>query len=55
MKFGQLIECDKKKFFFQSHAENEAGRLVLDLFLFFKKTLYEVKASGLRLSFNIFR
>ena len=32
-----------------------AGSLVPDLFLFFKKTLYEVNASGLHLSFNIFR
>ena len=29
-------------------------RLVLDLFLFFKKAEYEVKAGGLQLSFNIF-
>ena len=27
--------------------ENETERLVLDLFLFFKKSLYEVGASGL--------
>ena len=40
--------------FFKNHAENETGRLVLDLFLFLKKALYEVKASGLQLSFNIF-
>ena len=38
MKFGQLIEYNKNKyFFFKIHAENEAGRLVPDLFLFFKK------------------
>ena len=30
-------------FFFKSHAENESGRLVLDLFLFFKNALHEVK------------
>ena len=35
--------------------KNEAGGLVPDHFLFFKKALYEVKASGLQLSFNIFR
>ena len=29
-------------------------RLVSGLFLFSKKALYEVKASGLQLSFNIF-
>ena len=39
-------------FFFKNHAENEAGRLVLDLFLFFKKALYEVKACGLQLRFT---
>ena len=42
-------------FLFRNHAENEAGRLVPDLFLFFKKALYELKASGLQLSFNQFR
>ena len=31
------------------------GRLVPDLFLFFKKGQYEVKASGLQRNFNIFR
>ena len=36
-------------FFFENHAGNEAGRLVPDLFLFFKKALYEVKANGLQL------
>ena len=51
---GQLIEHNKKIFFFKNHSENEAKRLVPKLFLFFKKALYEVKASGLRLSFNIF-
>ena len=42
-------------FSFKNHAENDAGRLVPDLFLFLKKALYEVKASDLQLSFNIFR
>ena len=42
-------------FFFKNYAENEAGRLVPDLFLFFKKSFYEVKANGLQLSFNIVR
>ena len=32
-------------FFRKNKAENEAGRLVPDLFLFFKKALYEVKKS----------
>ena len=39
----------------KSLEENEAGRLVLDLILFFKKALPEVKAIGLQFSFNIFR
>ena len=34
MKLGQLIEI----FFFKNNAENEARKLVTDLFLFFKKT-----------------
>ena len=33
IKFGTLIEI----FFFKNYAENEAGRLVPDLFLFLKK------------------
>ena len=42
--------------FFKKYAENEAGRPHPDHFLVFKKALalYEVKASGLQLSFNIF-
>ena len=35
--------------------KNEAGGLVPDHFLFFKKALYEVKTSGLQLIFNDFR
>ena len=38
------------------NAENKAERLVQDLFFFSKnKALYEIKASGLRFSFNIFQ
>ena len=36
MKLGQLIEYYKRNIFLQNYAENKAGRLVLDLFLFFK-------------------
>ena len=36
MKLGQLIEQDSI-FFFKNYAENEAGRVVPDLF-FFKKS-----------------
>ena len=41
-------------FFFTNHAENKASRLVQNLVLLLKKALNEGKASGLRLSFNIF-
>ena len=43
-------------FLFKNYAHNEAGRLVP--YLFFKKNKkasYQVKASGLQLSFNMFR
>ena len=39
MKFAQEIEHGKI-FFFKNHAENETGRLVPELFLFFKKALW---------------
>ena len=55
MKFGQLIEYDKKNIFFKNQAENEAGRLVPDHYLFLKKPSNEAKASGLQLTFNIYR
>ena len=51
MKFGQVT---KETFFFENRAKNEGGRLIPDVFSFFKKALYEEKASGLQLSFNIF-
>ena len=38
MKFGQLIGYSKRFFFFFNHAENKAGKLVLDhFFVFFLK------------------
>ena len=49
MKFGQLIKYNLRNIFlsiFKKYAENETGRLVPDLFLFFIKALYEVKANG---------
>ena len=48
MEFGQVMEYNKRNFFFENHAENETERLVPDLLLF-KKALYEVKASALSL------
>ena len=49
MKFSQLIE-----YFSSNNAENEAGRLIRDLFLFLKKALNEVKVKGLQFNFHIF-
>ena len=46
MKFGQIIGYNKRNIFFKNFAENEAGRLVSALFLFFEKALYQIKASG---------
>ena len=37
MKFGQTIEDYVRNTFLKSNAENEAGRLVTDLFLLYKK------------------
>ena len=55
LKFGQVKEYFKGNVFLKNYAEIEAKRPVSDLFLFFKKALYEVNASGLQLSFNKFR
>ena len=41
-------------FSLKNNAENDAGRLDSELFLFLIKVLYEVKVSGLQLSFNIY-
>ena len=46
MKFDQLIEDNWKNIFFKNRAENETGRLVPELLLFFKKALHELKVSG---------
>ena len=57
MKFGQLIEFNKINIFPQKSCR-KGGRQTSSRSLFFfkkKKALYEVKVSGLRLSFNIFR
>ena len=55
MKFGQVIGYNNRNIFLlKNHSENEARRLVLDRSLFFRKVLFEVKASGLQLNFNIF-
>ena len=47
IKFGQLVEYNKRNISQKNNAEREAETLVPDFFLYFKKALYEVKASGL--------
>ena len=54
MKRGQLIKYSGEILFFKNYAKNEAWRLVPDLFLLFKKALYNIKASGPHFSFHIF-
>ena len=53
-KFVQLIEYNMKNIVFKNHGENEAGRLVPDLFFQKKKAFLKVKVSGQHLDFNIF-
>ena len=55
MKLGQFTEYNKRNIFFKKNTEHKARRLVKGLFLFFKKSLFEVDASGLQLSFNTFQ
>ena len=40
MKFCQLIDITWEILFFKNHAKNKSGRLVPDLFPFFKKYLF---------------
>ena len=54
MKFDQLIESNVKRILKKSNAENKAGELVRDFFLFFGKILHEVIPNGPHLSFSIF-
>ena len=39
---------------FKNHAENEAAKLDLDIFLFFKIDFHKVKINGQHISLNIF-
>ena len=53
MKFGELLEYEKKEmFFFKNQTENEAVRLVPDL-VFLKKHYIRLK-KVMHLDFNIF-
>ena len=55
IKLAQLTEFKKRNILLQKSCKNVAGRLPPDSFMSFKKALYESKASGLQLGFNIFR
>ena len=44
MNFGQLIRYNVRNTFLQNHAENVTGRLVPDVFFFFKKRFNKIKA-----------
>ena len=55
MEFVQLTDETRDIFFVKNHAENATGRLVPELFLFFKKALCKVKKNVLQLGFTIFR
>ena len=46
MTFGQLKQYNVRNIFLQNSRRNKVRRLVPNLFLFFKSTLYELKASG---------
>ena len=55
MKYGQVINITKFFIFLQNFIENGAEKVFPDLFLFFKKAIYELSVSGLHLSFVIFQ
>ena len=55
MKLGQLIEHKKRNIFLSKIMQKiRQWKLVSHLSLFFKKAYYNVKVSGLQLTFNIF-
>ena len=53
MKFGQLIEHNLRNIFFKNHAENDAGKLDIYFYLYYKNALDEVKASCRHFCFEI--
>ena len=55
LKFGQLIKYNKRNIFLRHSYRNLGRKTSSKHFLFFKEALYEVKASDLQLSFDIFR
>ena len=55
MKFGQLIENHKENISFQKSCRKRSRETSSRPLFVFKKALYEIKASGLGLGFDIFR
>ena len=55
MKSGQIIENNHINVFLQRSCRKRGRQTNSRPLFVFKRTLYEVKASGLQLSFNIFR
>ena len=53
--FGQLTEYNKRNISLQKLCWKWGRKPVPDHFLFYKTALYEVKASNLQFSFNVFR
>ena len=52
MKFGQLVEQNKRNIFIQNHAEGEAWRLAPDLLLFFEKDLCKCDTAQFQYSYD---
>ena len=46
IEIGQFIKYNKKNIFLKDHAENEAGALILDPFLLFKKAFVRDKSKS---------
>ena len=53
MKFGQLIEHNLRNIFFKNHAGNDAGKLDIYFYLYYKNALDKVKASCRHFCFEI--
>ena len=53
MTSGHLVEYNKRNFNFKNHVKNDAGRIVPYSFLFLRKSLYDIKANGMPLNFNM--
>ena len=46
IELGQFIKYNNKNIFLKDHAKNEAGALVLDPFLYFKKAFVRDKSKS---------